>query len=153
MTSTYKQFKELGYARLHKELLKMISQSRRLMTWFDAGERLNMLPALLAMKDLVAQPGRREPDPSKPNWEDECRILGITPEVVRQWKKRTAAETDIRTIVGEKPKAQSAKDDAAARAAQAMKRLQALVEAVVEGDEARAEKLAYAYAQIYGFGG
>jgi hypothetical protein len=93
---THKQFKELGYDKLHSELKKMLAQARRMTLWFNAAERRNLLPALFAMKELVAQPGRREPDPSKPNWEDECRLLGITPEVVRQWKSRTAAETDIR---------------------------------------------------------
>jgi len=149
VADAYEEFYAMGYAKLHRELLKMISRSRRLMMLFDAGERVNLLPALMAMRDIVAQPGRREIDPSKPNWDDECRILGITPEVVRQWKRRTAAEADIRKLIGEKPAKPGAKD---VSTAQALKHLRSLVEAVVEGDDVTAEKIALACVEIYGFG-
>jgi hypothetical protein len=143
-----KQFKELGYEKLHRAVQKMLAQAQRMTIWFNAAERLNLLPALFAMKELVAQPGRREPDPNKPNWEDECRLLEITPEMVRQWKCRTAAETDIRHLLGEEPKKGQ---PTAPSDAQAKKYLEALTKAVLDGEDERAEKLANAFAEIYGF--
>jgi hypothetical protein len=144
---TQKQFKELGYDKLHRELQRMLAQAQRMTVWFNAAERLNLLPALFAMKEIVQQPGRREPDPNSPNWEDECRLLGITSDMVRQWKCRTAAETDIRHMLGEAPK----KGPAAPSNVQAKKHLEALARAVLDGQEERAERLANAFAEIYGF--
>jgi hypothetical protein len=119
--------------------------------WFNAAERTNLLPALQAMHDLVAQPGRREFNPDQPNWEDECRLLGVTPEMVRQWKCRTAAETDIRHLLGEGDKPPGKKDSRTARNAQAVKHLYTLVTAVSDGDDKQVEKLAAAFAEYYGF--
>ena len=102
------------------------------------------LPALQAMHDKVAQPGRRgEPNSERPNWEDECRSLGLTPEIVRQWKRRTQADTDIRHLLGEEPKkpGKGATED---RNALAAKHLEQICRAVLNGDDILAEKLASA---------
>jgi hypothetical protein len=102
------------------------------------------------MKDLVAQPGRREPDPNKPNWADECLRLGITPEQVRQWKSRTGAENDISYLLGrEQPKAPAGGTDTKDK--RALKYLQRLTKAVIDGDEVEAERIASAAAEIYKF--
>ena len=92
---TYKQFADMSYQEQHRTLKEMLGQAQRLSVWFNAVERVNLLPALQAMHDKVPQPGRREPNPDQSTWEQECRSLGIEPEQVRQWKRRTQAYTDI----------------------------------------------------------
>jgi len=144
-----KQYAELGYAKLHAELKRMLSQAERITTMFNAGSRLRLLPALYAMRELVAAPGQRSDiEPDRPSWERECRLLGITAEQVRQWKHRTAAETDIRHLVGEERARNAAPSTSNARA---LEHLARLATAVLNGDEIEAEKLAAAYAEIYGF--
>jgi hypothetical protein len=145
---TYKEFKEMGYERLHRELKKMLAQAERMTKWFNAAERINLLPALQAMHDLVAKPGQREPDPTKPNWEDECRLLGITPEQVRQWKSRTASETDIRHLLGERPKEPGAPPESISHI---KRHLEDLARAVLDGNDDRAERLAAMAAEMYRF--
>ena len=93
----------MGYPALHKEVAAMIGQAKRLVTWFGKAERWGLLPALTALQSLTAQPGRRIPVPGVPAWQEECELLGITPEVVRQWRCRTQAEKDIRQMMGELP--------------------------------------------------
>src|SRR5215831_18586765 len=86
----------------------------------------HQLPALQAMHDKVAQPGRRgEPNSERPNWEDECRSLGLTPEIVRQWKRRTQADTDIRHLLGGRAEEarQSATEDRNALAAKHLEQI------------------------------
>ena len=148
---SYGEYKALGYERLHKQLKKMLAQTHRISRWFDAGERLNLLPALMAMRDLTAKPERREPNSSTvPDWTEECYLLGISANVVRQWKHRTAAETDIRHLLGEEtsiPKSGGGTNTNS----DAVKHLQRLVQAVVNGSEKEAERLALAIAERYGF--
>ena len=145
---TVEQFKALGYDKLHKELVRMIGQSKRIAVWFDEGERTHLLPALVAMRDLVAQPGRREPDPDKPSWQEECLRLGITPELVRQWKTRTASEQQIRRMLGEEPKV-SARGAGREDVVKLKRHLEALAQAVLDGQEEKAEALAQAAADEY----
>ena len=145
-----KQYAELGYARLHAELKWMLAQAERITKMFNAGSRHRLLPALYAMRELTAAPGQRSDiEPDQPSWESECRLLGITAEQVRQWKCRTAAETDIRHLVGEE-RAQRAKN-AEPSNARALAHLARLTAAVLDGNEVEAEKLAAAYQEIYGF--
>jgi hypothetical protein len=136
----------MGYAALHRELIRMLKQAQRQVAWFNLDERAKLLPALQAMHNLVAQPGRRIADPDKPNWDDECRLLGISPDLVRKWKQRTAADTDIRVLLGEKPKPGQKPS-----ASEATRHLKALVEAVLGGQDDRAEDLAMVYEEIYQF--
>jgi hypothetical protein len=143
------EFKALGYERLHRKLLSMMKQAQRMMLWFNAAERTNLLPALMAMKELTAQPGRREPDPNRPNWEEECALIGISPDTIRQWKVRTAAEADIKTLVGEEKTAGGKSDGPTV--SQLKRQLALLSQAVITQDDERAEKLATAFAEIYGF--
>jgi hypothetical protein len=146
----YKQFAEMSYDHLHHKLKEMIERAQRLSVVFNAVERVNLLPALQAMHDKVAQPGRRERDPNQPTWDDECRSLGIAPEQVRQWRRRTQAETDIRHPLGEErnpPPGKRAED----RNAQAAKHLAQLCTLVLNGEEEQAERLAAALAERYGF--
>ena len=99
---TYRQFLEMSYGELLRTLKDMLKQAQRLSVWFNAAERVNLLPALQAMHDKVAQPGKRsEPNADKPTWEQVCRILGITPGQVRMWKQRTQTDTDLRHLLGE----------------------------------------------------
>ena len=104
LVPTYKEFAEMTYEQPHRTLKKMLSEAQHLSISIDAVQRLKLLSALQAMRDKVAQPGRRgEPNPNKPSWEDECRMLGISPEVVRQWRRRTQVNDDIRHLLGEEP--------------------------------------------------
>ena len=140
----------MSYEELLRTLKEMLKQAQRLSVWFNAAERVNLLPALQAMRDKVAQPGRREePDPNKPTWEQVCRILGITPAQVRMWKQRTQTDTDIRHLLGEQPNKPGKSTEATN--AQAVKHLEALCKSVLEGDDRRAEQLAAAIAERYGF--
>jgi hypothetical protein len=146
---TYRQFSDMSYEQLLRKLKEMLAQAQRITVWFNAAERLQLLPALQAMHDKVAQPGRRIADPNKPNWADVCLILGITPDLVKKWKTRTAAETDIRHLLGEdftKPGPPKPDDAAALK-----KQLALLVSAVLSGDEEHAEQLAAALAERYEF--
>ena len=128
----------------------MIGQAQRLSVLFNGVERVNLLPALQAMHDKVAQPGKRgEPDPNKPTWEEECRTLGITPELVRQWKRRTQTETDIRHLLGDKPNKPGKRVEE--KNAMAAKHLQQLCDLVLNGDEIHAEQFALGVAERYGF--
>jgi hypothetical protein len=145
---TYQQYADMGFEELLKALKAMLAQAGRMVTWFNKSERINLLPALQAMHDKVAQPGRRIPDPSKPNWEDVCRMLGITPNLVKQWKYLTQTETDIRHLLGEQPP--QAKRTSANHT-EALRHLQELVTAVLNGDEERAEVIASALAERYEF--
>src|SRR5215475_15112552 len=97
------------------------------------------------MHDKVAQPGRRcEPNPRTPTWEEECRSLGITPELVRQWRRRIQAEFDIRHLLGEEPNKGGGKrvEDKNALAAEHLQKLCKLVLSDREGDDERAQQLA-----------
>jgi len=51
----------------------MIAREQRIITWFNSDAPIKLLPALQAMLDLTAQPGRRIPYPNQLNWNDECR--------------------------------------------------------------------------------
>lgn len=145
-----KQYAELGYTKLHAQLKRMLAQAERITKMFNAGSRLRLLPALYAMRELTAAPGQRSDiEPDRPSWERECRLLGITAEQVRQWKHRTAAETDIRHLVGEE-RALREKINQPSNA-RAREHLARLATAVLNGDEIEAEKLAAAYSEIYGF--
>lgn len=147
---TYKQFANMSYRELHRKLKDMLGQAQRLSVWFNAAERLNLLPALQAMHDKVAQPGRRaEANPHTPTWEQECRSLGITPEQVRQWKRRTQADTDIRHLLGEEPNPPGKRVED--RNAQAANHLAQLCKLVLDDDDVHAEQLAAALAERYGF--
>src|SRR6202035_1571246 len=147
---TYTEYKSLGYEKLHEELLRMLQARRRMVVWFNAAERSNLLPALMAMRDIVAQRGRREIDPDRPSWAGECTRLGITPEVVRQWKFQTASEQDIRHLIEEEqriPRRRKPPD-------QTKRHLAALVQAIIDGDDKRAEQLAHRFQEMYpGLGG
>ena len=146
---TYKQFGDMSYRELHRTLKEMLGQAQRLSVWFNAVERVNLLPALKAMHDKVAQPGRRQPNPDQPTWEQECRSLGITPEQVRQWKRRTQADTDIRHLLGEQPNIPGKHIED--RNALAAKHLAQLCKFVLDGNDVPAEQLAAALAERYGF--
>jgi hypothetical protein len=141
-----KQFQELGYEQLHAELKKMINQAQRMTVWFNQDKQIRLLPALAAMKSLVAQPGRRF-KAGEPDWEEECRLLGISAEQVRQWKHRTASEKDIRHLLGEEP---TPRHPASVAPTVEFHRLMMLTKAIIEGDEIKAEKLAHAFAEEYG---
>lgn len=151
---TYKQFADMPYQELHNELKKMIQQAKRLSIWFTAGERFNLLPALQAMHDKVAQPGRRTDlrEAAGPTWDAECQSLGITPELFRQWKRRTQTDTDIQHLLGEKPKEPGMKKQSGENA-QAVRDLHKLCIAVLENDYdgIKAEEIALAIAERYGF--
>jgi hypothetical protein len=144
-----KQYAELGYTKLHAELKRMLAQAERITKMFNAGSRHRLLPALYAMRELTAAPGQRSDIEPRPSWESECRLLGITAEQVRQWKHRTAAETDIRHLVGEE-RALREKNTAPSNA-RALAHLARLTAAVLDGNEVEAEKLAMAYQEVYGF--
>lgn len=144
---TVKQYVEMGYEALHKELKRLVDHSKRDMVWLNKERAVQLLPALMAMQSMVAQPGRRNPTLGKPDWNEECRLLGITAAQVRQWKHRTAAEMDIRHLLGE--------DDQEPRTRQVppsleLQKLQMLVRAVLENPDL-GERLALQIAEEYGF--
>jgi hypothetical protein len=143
-----KQYMDLGYEKLHAELKRMLAQAERQVKWFNRDSRIRLLPALYAMRELTAAPGQRSDlEPGRPSWEKECLLLGITSEVVRQWKRRTASETDIRALIGEEMRQHPA--DPAARNALALQHLKRLTGAVLEGNDELAENLAVAFAELY----
>jgi hypothetical protein len=63
---TVKQYQEMGYERLHKELKWLVDHSKRDMIWLNKERQMRMLPALMAMKVLVTAPGCRFPTPGLP---------------------------------------------------------------------------------------
>ena len=144
---TVKDYSGLGYDKLHKEILKMVQQAEHATVRFNTDKQLRLLPALTAMKGLVAQPGRRFVVTGQPGWEDECRSLGLTAEQVRQWKKRTASDMSIRVLLGEEKDAPKKRAPALT---QEYRRMVMLAKAVVDGDEAKAEKIAQAIVEEYG---
>ena len=140
-----------SWVSVHELLITMLAKAQNIIRSFNAGECVYLLPALLAMRDLTAAPGRRKPNGNSiPDWTEESYSLGLNPDVVRQWKCRTAAEYDIRHLLGEEPSTPKASD--AARNAEAVKHLRRLVQAVLNGGDAReTEKLAQALAERHGF--
>src|ERR1035441_5577125 len=138
---TVKGYSSLGYDKLHKEILKMVQQAEHATVWFNTDKQLRLLPALTALKSLVAQPGRRFLVAGQPGWEDECRSLGLTAEQIRQWKKRTASEMSIGALLGEEKNAPKKRAPALT---QEYRRMVMLAQAVVNGDEDKAEKIAQA---------
>jgi len=79
---TVKDYASLGYDKLHRELLKMVQQAERSTIWFNSDKQLRLLPALTAMKSLVAQPGRRFLVAGQPGWEDESGSGGSVPPAI-----------------------------------------------------------------------
>ena len=144
---TVKDYASLGYDKLHRELLKMVQQAERSTIWFNSDKQLRLLPALTAMKSLVAQPGRRFLVAGQPGWEDECRSLGLTAEQVRQWRKRTASDMSIGVLLGEEKNRPKKRSPALT---QEYRRMVMLAKAVVDGEEAKAEKIAQAIVEEYG---
>ena len=143
----------MSYEQLLATLKDMLAQAKRVNVWFSAIERVNLLPALQAMHDKVARPGQRidrgERDPAQPNWSDVCRSLGISPDLVRVWRQRTQAHTDIRHLLGEQPP--TPRISPGQRNREAVRHLQVLVTTVLNGDEQQAEAVALALAERYGF--
>jgi len=144
---TVKDFASLGYERLHREILKMVQQAERMSTCFNEDKQLRLLPALTAMKSLVAQPGRRFVITGQPGWEDECRSLGLTAEQVRQWRKRTDSDLSIGALLGEEKNPPKKRAPALT---QEYRRMVMLAKAVADGDDKKAEKLAEAIIEEYG---
>jgi hypothetical protein len=144
---TVRDYASIGYDKLHKELLKMVQEAERTTVQFNTDKQLRLLPALTAMKSLVAQPGRRFLVAGQPGWEDECRLLGLSAEQVRQWKKRTASDMSIGTLLGEEKNATKKRAPALT---QEYRRMAMLAKAVVDGEEAKAEKIAQAIVEEYG---
>jgi hypothetical protein len=139
----------MSYEELYRVLREKFRQAQRISLWFGELERAGVLVALQAMHDKVAQPGRRIPDPNQPNWEDVCRSLGITPNLVRVWRCRTQANTDIRHLLGEQPPKSGEKQ--ADGASEVRRHLADLCKAVLYGEDERAERMAMSLAERYGF--
>jgi hypothetical protein len=143
------RFLSMGYDGLHKELIRLLDAARETSISFAAMTQLEILPAIEALRELTAQPGRRVPDPSRPSFSDALYSLGLTPEVVRTWRRRTAADEAIQDILlpgGKKPNGKAAQR---AKQTTAVKHLARLVETVLSGDESRAERLAMALNNLY----
>jgi hypothetical protein len=148
---TYTQYAAMDYDELLRVLKDKFRQAQRLSLWFNELEKLGVLVALQAMHDKVAQPGRRrdlaEPDPKKPTWEDVCSMLGITPNLVRVWRCRTQANTDIRHLLGEEPPRPGAKQPDSA--SEIRHRALRLAKAVIRGEETEAAQLAWGIVERY----
>jgi len=144
---TVKEYASFGYAKLHKELSKMVLEAERTTVRFNTDKQLRLLPALTAMKGLVAQPGRRYLVAGQPGWEDECRSLGLTAEQVRQWRKRTASDMSLGVLLGEEKNPPKKRAPALT---QEYRRMVMLAKAVVDGEEAKADKIAQAIVEEYG---
>lgn len=140
------EYEAMGYEKLFKEVDQMLKQGQRLLTWFGKDERIILLPALTALKNLCARPGRRIPIPGQPDWQETLLRLGLNHEQVKKWRQRTASETDIRTLVGED---RSNHRTPPPSAAHVLKQLQLLSIAVLNGDEDKAEMMAAAFAERY----
>lgn len=144
-------YKAKGYERLHAELVEMFQQAESVMQQFNEDKKLKLLPALAAMQSLTAQPGQRVHDPNMPNWSDECGMLGITPEQVRQWKSRTASEADIREILGEeKRRRKKKKPDDEEKLRRALKAALRLAKLVVNQKVVEAHDVAKAILDQFG---
>jgi hypothetical protein len=150
---TYKEFSEMGFEELLRELKEMLGKAQRINVWFSAIERVELLPGLQALHDKCAQPGRRtdlgKGDPNKPRWDEVCKLLGISPDLIRMWRMRTAANNDIRHLLGEQPAKPRLSQEQRNREAQ--RHLMLLCGAVLNGDEEAAEKMALMLAELYGF--
>jgi hypothetical protein len=146
---TYRHYADMSYEELYRVLKEKFRQAQRISLWFGELERAGVLVALQAMHDKVAQPGRRIPDPGRPNWEDVCRSLGISPNLVRVWRCRTQANTDIRHLLGEQP-ARSGEQPAAG-SGQLRRDLAELCKEVIYGEDVEAERMAMELVERYGF--
>jgi hypothetical protein len=146
---TYKQYADMTYDELYRILKEKFRQAQRISLWFGELERLGVLVALTAMHDKVAQPGRRIPNPNQPNWEDVCRSLGITPNLVRVWRCRTQANTDIRHLLGEQPAKPGGRQ--ADGNSQIRHHLAELCREVLYGEDEQAERIAMELVERYGF--
>jgi hypothetical protein len=71
--------------------------------------RLHLLPALLVLRERYMQPGRRQPIPGKPTYYQVLHSLGLKPDTVRKWFKRTAAADDVLELLGSPRRKRSAR--------------------------------------------
>jgi hypothetical protein len=96
------QYAAMDYDELHPELMKMWRQYRRLEDWFIR-DRQRLFAAMLVMRNLTTKPGRRVAIDGDPNWEEECRLLGKSPSLIRMWmfRTRTATDRDMLALLGE----------------------------------------------------
>lgn len=152
---TVQQCEAMGYKALHKLLVEVLARECRVIRWFNKTAQFDLLPALAAMKNLVAKPGGRTDlnplDGETPNWEMECELLGISSAMVRKWKHRTSSETDIRHLVGEVPRTPTRNGDWQGKYLTAMKHLKTIVVLIEEGKFEKAEDTAYAIAEYHQF--
>lgn len=141
----------MGQEGLIIEVRRILSQSRRLVIWFKKAEQLDLLPALTALKQLSARPGRRQVDPEKPGWQEVCRSLDISPEMVRQWRLRTQSEHDIRRLLGEIENVPRKKtfDEVALDIPRFKKAVGRLVQFVLDAEFDEAERAAMDLAELY----
>src|SRR2546425_607942 len=94
-------YSQMSFDQLYKELKSLIAQATRKTIWSNRELQERLLPAFMAMKELTAQPGKRKEDPRHPTFEQVCERLGVAPATIRSWKRRTAAEFDLRQMLGE----------------------------------------------------
>jgi hypothetical protein len=102
---TVTQYEALGYDRLMKRIRSQLREAERMGRMVNKAKQVQVLPAITALKNLTAQPGRRITKEGFPTFEESLLLLELNPATVRGWKFRTAAEMDIASLLGEEKKA------------------------------------------------
>jgi DNA-binding transcriptional MerR regulator len=146
--SPIEHYRNLGYTRLMAEIERMLAKVRTITLALSESERAELQPALEALHDLTAAPGRRIPDANAPTFQEACDALGLSAATVRAWRRRTLSEAEICQRMGEQPR-KSPKTKQRERDVMALQQLKALVTAIVHGQEDRAERLAFTLQDIY----
>lgn len=152
---TQEEYKALGYEKLFAEIKRMLAQSERQMKWFNVQLHKRILVPLMAMDELTNAQGRRtdiNPNPAKPSYSEVLLLLGLNAARVRKWKQRTAAEKDIRYLVGEKRPVRMRREAAVTDSdfRDAIELALRMSHAILDGDYIQAETLAERCEEKYG---
>ena len=92
----YERYYKMDYDTLHKLLVKLLEETKQRHISLSITRAMHLLPALDAMRSMVAKPGRRSDTTGEVGgWQDECHLLGLTAEQVRKWRQLSAAEDFI----------------------------------------------------------
>lgn len=92
----------MSYDRLHNLLVKLLEETKQKHINLSLTRAKHLLPALDAMRRMVAKPGRRTDITDEVGgWQDECHLLGLTAEQVRKWRQLSASEDMILEMLGD----------------------------------------------------
>jgi hypothetical protein len=130
----------MSYTDHHEALHSLVRKTIQSSVNLSIAKRELLLPGLESMKRKTAKPGRRLSITGERGWQDECRLLGLSAELVRKWRQLSASETDILELLGEERERR--KPGTKSQAALAMMLAVRIAKATIKHKDAEAANLA-----------